>query len=504
MAEVGLVLDARAAVRQEDAAVGDVALEGVCDGVRHHVQLRRDDEAVLRQVRRRRHHVHVHAGAHERAVVAPHRRVVRVAGEARLDAQRPDAVVVIDHGDPGNDGRAFEFGHQRMELPCGPGRLAVAPERFAIMSEQAVPVLLPARRTGAPPEPELALRPMGELLIGDLADLARPGIPAEGAASAGTCRLFHDPEVLSFEAPHHVGGGRCVVRHAGRSPDRVVVPAYVVEVLGQVIIVQVAEKAHEVVRDEVVRTELAQDAHLVSLETHVEVGEEPLPVQAQARIVAVRVGGDLDLTPSGMDMTPEMGPPTAIELHQSAVPASQPVLELRPARVAETDRMAELIVRLPSDHVGRSGEVLRHCPGYAFGQHPVRAGREAVVLAHAPSDARAVQLRGERLRILARHPGGHRSRGRAQNGGDPVTVQYAQRFVEPAELEPPLFRLHVDPGELRQTDDVETGVLHEAGVRLPPLAGPVFRVVISSDVHNACPLLAGATVRVAPTPRRRI
>ena len=134
---------------------------------------------------------------------------------------------------------------------------------------------------------------------------------------------------------------------------------------------------------------------------------------------------------------------------------------------------AELVVGLPADDIGRLGEVLGHGPRDALGEPPVIGVRIAVVLAAAPDDLRAVGLGPQGLGVLLGDPGGHDGGGGAEDHVDAVAGEQLDRVIQPAEVELALARLHVDPGELRQPDNVEAGLLHEPGVGLPSLAGPV-------------------------------
>jgi len=249
----------------------------------------------------------------------------------------------------------------------------------------------------------------------------------------------------------------------------------------------------------VVGTELAKDLHLVALEADIEVGAVALVVEAEAGVVGAQmVGagespggarwrGDLDLAPRGVLMPPEVSPPTPVELFESAVLSADPILEVGAAGVAEADRMAELIVGLPADNVWRVGEMGGHGPGDPLAEQPVCAGGEAVVLADTPGDALAGRQHGQRLRILAGHPGGHDGSGGAEQGRDVVVVKNGEGVVEPVELETPLHRLHVDPGELCEADDVESRLLHELRVNFPAFSGPVLGVVVGAYVHHLSP-----------------
>ena len=206
VAEIAFVLHAGSAIRQQDAAVLHVSVQLAGGLIGHDRQVRRENQPVFRQIRTAVHDVHIDAGPHEGVVVAFDGALQAVARESGLETQGPEVVVVVDDGDIRDHGRAAQMALQLAELRGRLSGLAVTSERLAVVSEQPVPVLLPADGAGAPAEPDLAVGAVGELLIGDLADLARPGIAAEALPAAGPRRLLHDHEVPLLEAPHDVGG----------------------------------------------------------------------------------------------------------------------------------------------------------------------------------------------------------------------------------------------------------------------------------------------------------
>src|SRR4030065_2974739 len=98
-----------------------------------------------------------------------------------------------------------------MELFGGRGGCAGAGERFAVVPEEAMPVLLAPGGAGAPAKPDNAVGAVGHLLKGNLSDLARVGVAPEARPAAGSGGLLHDPDVLPLETPHGGGRGRGTV-----------------------------------------------------------------------------------------------------------------------------------------------------------------------------------------------------------------------------------------------------------------------------------------------------
>ncbi len=107
----------------------------------------------------------------------------------------------------------------------------------------------------------------------------------------------------------------------------------------------------------------------------------------------------------------------------------------------------------------------------------------AVVAAGAEGLDAPVGAHRQDLRVSVDQPRRRGGSRRAEDHLQAVPAQDLDRLVEPAEVERRLRRLESSPGELRQTDDGESGVGHQRGVDLPPPLRPLLRVVSDAETR---------------------
>jgi len=100
---------------------------------------------------------------------------------------------------------------------------------------------------------------------------------------------FENPKTALLQ-PVHGGVSQCQVRRGGLAivtpePAWVVVPGHQIERLGQLEVVElVIRKTHEIVRDEMIGTQFAQDGQLLALEIYIGVRNKPCKIQRQSGI----------------------------------------------------------------------------------------------------------------------------------------------------------------------------------------------------------------------------
>ena len=380
--------------------------------------------------------------------------------------------------------RAFQSRCQPVQFLCCLGRLLIAPGRDSIVPEEPVPVLFAAGRAGPPAKPDIAFGAVRNLLIGEGAHLARIWIASKFAPPAGPGISLHDPGWFVLEPAHQVaGGGRIEPAFADFFPNRIIVPRHEIEIGCEVVIVQFLEEPHHVMRHKLLRAGGPENSHLIGLESHVQPGLKPFPVQALARIKRVIVGRQCDFRPLRHLMAPEMRAPRGVEGGNGAIPPAQPVVELGPASDTETLRIPEFVIGLPTNDVRCCHEMFSHRSGNALGEQTVSSGGEAVVLAHAPGDPCAALLRGQRFRIFMCHPGWHDGGRRSEHGRDALLGQNGERIIEPGKIELSFCWLQARPGKFCQTHHVKPGLAHQLRVGRPTGRWPMFRIIIYTNIH---------------------
>ena len=371
-----------------------------------------------------------------------------------------------------------------MQVTGRGGAFAVAAAGFAIVPEDAVPVLFAARGAGAPAEPDHGVGAVRDLLECNVTDLAGAGVPVEHVPSTTACGLFHDPEILFLEGTDQVGAAGGAVFDFRIGPYRIVVPGRHIKVHGQIVRVGLrGAEGHEVMRDEMPGAEGTQHHHLFMLEADVQPGVETPPIETGGGVMMF-MGGGLDLTPGLVKMPPEMRAPRLVEGLQGPVARAKPVLPFSPAGVAIAVRAIDFVVGLPSDHAGVVVVMSGHGAGDALGQEAVGAVGETVVLAQAPDNALSSVLNRQRVGIFACQPGRHDGRGGAEYNGDPLATQHVDGVVQPVKFKAAFLRFEHHPGKFRESDHVEAGLFHEAGIGFPTVAGPVFGVIVGANIHG--------------------
>ena len=64
-----------------------------------------------------------------------------------------------------------------------------------------------------------------------------------------------------------------------------------------------------------------------------------------------------------------------------------------------------------------------------------------------------------------------------------MCVQNFDGIIEPCEIELSLLRLEFSPGEFGEAHDVESGLSHQLRIGFPAFSGPLFGVVIDTEIE---------------------
>ncbi len=148
--------------------------------------------------------------------------------------------------------------------------------------------------------------------------------------------------------------------------------------------------------------------------------------------------------------------------------------------VVVRDVAAQLVVDVPEPNRGVLPVPLRHGPGHPQGVVAEQRRRHRVRLPPALAEHRAVGELGEDLGVAAGQPRRRRRRGRRQCDADARLVQPVQHGVEPAEVVLALAGLEHRPGEDRDADEVDAGLLHELDVLELGGERPLLGVVVAA------------------------
>ena len=368
-----------------------------------------------------------------------------------------------------------------------------------VMIEEAVPVLLAAVATGAPPEKADHVRAARDGLVGPQSHLAWRRGGGIGAPAARAGGLFHHPHRLALEAAHQrVRQRRRGIAAPVGPEERIVVPRDHIQVGRKAVIVDLGKEPHQVVRHRASRRVAADHFYLLALKGDLHVGRVTVEIEHQAGVGAV-VGGAIGGVARGINLVkavvllaPKGGAPGGVERVDIVVETlAQPVLKADlavPAVAAHRAVAAKFVVGLPAHHV----RVVAQRAHHLFRNAPRVLAIAGVVLARVLPLAklynRAVALDLVQVGMFGVQPGRIGRRGRAEDGLDAIPGIQVDRPAQPVKLELALHRLHAVPGKLAHPHPRDTCLLHQTGVGLPALLGPVLGIVRCSQYHHVLPI----------------
>ena len=228
-----------------------------------------------------------------------------------------------------------------------------------------------------------------------------------------------------------------VVRGAFQKAERVAVPRGDVEIVRQRIVVEVDERAHEVVEDRRIRRVTSDDLRLAPVEGDDLIGREALEIHQMRRIGF----GDgqvrqLDLVEASIFHRPEDIAPGFVQRFDRAIFGLAP----SPKRLQSGRRIAEhsvvaaiFIVGLPRRYGGVAAEGARQMLDDAVTFLSVAFVAETIVSARTEFARPAVGVERRHLRHLVDEPFGRRRRWRPKHDLKSGAVQRLDRPAQPIE-----------------------------------------------------------------------
>ena len=278
---------------------------------------------------------------------------------------------------------AHHLGAVREGLPAPQPHHAVLGRRVPVRPVDRAGLLLHH------PPAALALRVAAQAAVEVVVEAGNVGV-----AGAGPARLL-----LGREEEHL------------REAQRIAVPGGDVEVGGHLVVVELGEEAHEVVRHRPPGRVLAQDLDLLAVEgAHLARGEAA-PVEPVRRVrLGDGQGRQIDLVERAVDLAPEDRAPGRVERVDRGVALDQPAPEALPGGVGQAQHRvvaAVFVVGLPGHDRRVAAVALGHRAADAARFGAVARVREAVVAPRAEAARAALQVDGDHVgHAVVQHFGG--------------------------------------------------------------------------------------------------
>ena len=304
----------RAALRDKRAQLGGEVLA-------QHVEHRRDDELIARQIGLPVHQIDRHAVFGKATIMAQQLLLIAHPGVARAlrVLQRPAVLPVEDEGRLLLLLRPGDAGEVAKRLPDLHRLLKDAVVLAPVVADDRAMELL-GRTAALPPlEVEHGVGAVRDGLQARKQAHARLFYLADRLPVRVARRALHQPERLTLhrieQIVHHRGVKRRVLeRFSGLVPGGIAVPAGEVELARHVEVVDEGIHVHHVRADLCLRHDLADAVALPLHEVDGLVGDEAPPVEVQAVGAVFAVGrGAFDLVKVRKFMGPELGVPGAVE-----------------------------------------------------------------------------------------------------------------------------------------------------------------------------------------------
>ncbi len=479
--QVVLVHHAAEKGRHQGAAVPNIALEVGRHAGAHHVERRRDDQVVGREVRLGADHVRSDVLPPQRGIVLFHlRQVLEQDGRSRGVLERPPVLPVKQKRHAGALPRVEERVTQVDQLFAQGGHLAEHPcVLVAHVLDDGAVVLFRAASRAAQLEEHHRVGAMGDGLVAPEPHDAGALLRVVGLPVLRAGRLLHEHERLPVLEPTHqlvAHGHGAHVRAAGR----IVVPRHHVEVGRPGVVVEGLEGAHEVGGHRNVRRGRLQDAILAEVALEDRVALKAVIVQQHRLVAAFAVlGRRLDLVPGGKGVPPEARVPGLVHRIEGAIARLEPRAERLGAQVAVAV-VTVLVGHVPGDQGGMLAVALGQAPRHLLRESSIVGAVGAKVHATAMHATRPRDVHRQDVGIALGHPGRLRRGGRGQTGRDAVLGQQIEDAVEPVEIIAILRGLEPGPAEHRQRRDVDARQLEQAHVLAPHLLRPLIGVIVAA------------------------
>jgi len=279
--------------------------------------------------------------------------------------------------------------------------------------------------------------------------------------------------------------------------ERIAVPRRDVEIGRDLVVIELGEQLHEVVRDGPARRVRADDVDLHAVVARDLIRCEP-PVIEPVRRMRFGDGADrrVDFVEAAVLHAPEHRAPCAVQCIDGLVACLEPLAKTHDGcrRIADHGVVAAvLVIGLPVRDRRVPAVTLGHCRADRSRGFEKRRRRKIVVTARAERARPPVRIDRQDVRMAVDQPLRRRRGRRAHHNLQAGLAEHVDRAVEPRPVVFAGRRFDATPREFGDPHLLDAERFHPARVVFPHRLGPMFWVVANSEAHRFVPYALRAT-----------
>ena len=229
----------------------------------------------------------------------------------------------------------------------------------------------------------------------------------DGLPVCGRWAGLHEKKWLILNAPHQIMLHTCVngsEKFLFLMPAWIVVPGYHIQNIAELLVIKTVVIIHQIGCYRQFRTTFTDCSNLSFDEINGAICNEPVPVKLQCmKLVLPLWGRGFNLIEAIVNMAPECGAPTGIQLLNGSIFFFQPFPEFLLTKRAIAFS-AKLIGNVPQNHTRMTAQSLGKQLVHIVNFLPIYRRCIAMIMSASEKSSGAVRIHAKDLRILVGHP----------------------------------------------------------------------------------------------------